>query len=198
MKILYFFPQRAVLLSAFVLGLYAGPVLAADPAALAVLKQIRTPDVKNSELSILAGSWKGRGTIRPSRRFSEMKVKCKLDNRWILGGKILKQTMRCKSFLMSVNRTTYMGFDKSSGQIIGSSYGNFGPNNASIRGKASNGSFNLVMVHAKSNGSGTVQNRLRTNLSGANTMYSVMSKISRRPYDVMRIEYRRTGGKTYL
>ncbi len=180
------------------LALGANTAHAADPAAMALLKQMQAPDVKNAQLSILVGNWKGRGTVRPSRKFSNMKVKCNLNNSWVLGGKILKQTMRCKSFLMSVQRTTYMGFDKAKGQIVGRSYGNVGPNNASITGNARNGNFDLVMVHRKKNGSGTVQNRLLTSMNSANSMSSVMSKISRRPYDVMRIEYRRTGAKTYL
>ncbi len=198
MKTFFALPLAAAL--AITLSMGASPSLARDDAALSVLQQIRSPDVKNAQLSILVGSWKGKGKVRPSRKFSEMNVKCTLNNSWILGGKLLKQTMSCKSFLMTVRRTTYLGFDKASGKIVGRSFGNFGPNNAAISGSASNGNFNLVMVHRKKNG-GSVQNRLRTSMGDSNSMYSVMSKISRRPYDVMRIEYRRSGNagnKTYL
>lgn len=171
----------------------AGPAIA-DQVSASIVSKMKNPDKLNPHLAQLVGTWKGKGRIRPARRFPRAKVKCKMSATWLEGGRVIKQAMKCKSMLITVKRTSYIAYDKGTGRYVGRDFGNLGPDNVTISGTRSGNQFDLSLSYFKPGSPNKKRNRLVINSNGASTMSTVMTKISNRPYEIMNVVYRRLGG----
>ncbi len=166
----------------------------ADAVSAAIVSQMKSPDLFNPDLGKLVGNWKGKGKLRPARRFPKSSVKCRLSAKWIEGGRVIKQDMKCKSLFMNIKRTTYIAYDKATKRYVGKDFGNMGPDNVTLSGTGSGGNFNLLMAHRKPGSGKIVHNSLVIKSLGKSAIRTTMTKVSSRPYEVMNVRYKRQGG----
>lgn len=189
-------------LAAAALALPALPVLLlpapamADAVSAKIVSRMKNPDAYNAHLAKLVGKWKGKGKMRPTRSLPKSSVKCSMNADWVEGGRVVKQSMTCKSFLLKVRRTSYIAYDKATRRYVGMDFGNMGPDNVTISGTGNGGRFDMNMVHYDKDSRNPKQNRLVITANGAGAMHTVMTKVSKRPYEVMNVQYHRIGGGT--
>ncbi|PLX45322.1 MAG: hypothetical protein C0605_01160 [Hyphomicrobiales bacterium] len=170
-----------------------GPA-AADQVSAKIVAGMKSPDKMNRDLAQLIGEWEGKGKIRPARSFPRAKVKCTMNAVWLEGGRVIKQSMRCKSLLMRVNRTSYIAYDKATGRYVGRDFGNLGPDNVAISGTGTGNRFDMSTTYYKSGSDKPKHNRLVIRTGDGGTMSTVLTKVSSRPYEIMNVVYRRLGG----
>lgn len=182
----------ALPLAAFALA-SATPAIA-DSVSARIISKMKSPAAHHPSLIPLIGEWKGKGKMRPSRRSPRSKVRCSMSAIWVEGGRMIKQSMKCKSFLISISRTSYIAFDKATGRYVGMDFGNMGPDNVNFTGTGNGKKFDMAMTHYKPGDPQPKNNRLIISTDGASTMSTVLTKVSRRPYEILNITYRRVGG----
>ncbi len=182
----------ALPLAAFTLST-ASPALA-DNVSARIISQMKSPAKLHPALAQLIGDWKGKGRLRPARRFPKSKVKCTMNATWVEGGRVVKQSMTCKSFLMSIKRTSYIAYDKATGRYVGMDFGNVGPDNVTFSGTGNGKRFDMAMTHYKPGDPKPKNNKLVINTNGSTSMSTVLSKVSSRPYEILNVTYSRIGG----
>ena len=191
------FTAVAASFAALSLGVFAIPASSpamADQISARIISKMKSPDKLNPALSQLVGKWKGKGRFRPSRNFPRSKVKCRMSADWIEGGRVVRQSMNCKGLLISIKRTSYIAYDRATRRYVGMDFGNMGPDNVSFSGTGNGSRFDMAMTHYNSGDPNPKHHRMVISVNGTTSLSTVMSKVSRRPYEIINVVYKRQGG----
>lgn len=154
--------RRASLALAIVLGAFSAFGLSSVPAASG-----RSDEVF---LQRLAGSWKGRGRLRPEVTAKVEPVACRLNATWNGGDRSLQMRMNCRGLDVTFTTTGILRTSQGSNIVQGNWRGPKG--GADVSGRRVGNALRLTMMSRDADTGRLVRSTLHLRLSGNGQMLS--------------------------
>ncbi len=156
------------------------PRLTAGLAAVALLVAVSTGSGTSAHASAkdevflqsLAGSWKGRGQMRPNATAKAEAVSCRLSATWNGGAKSLSLNMNCRGVDVNFSSTGVLRTAQTGNAIQGNMSGTLGFGGTSVYGRRSGNSLRLNMTTKDSETGKTIRSSVSLQLSGNGKLLS--------------------------
>jgi hypothetical protein len=123
-------------------------------------------------LQRLAGSWKGKGQMRPNSTAKVEPVSCRMSATWNGGAKSLRLSMNCRGIDVNFSSTSVLRTVQASNAIHGSWSGALGIGGTSVSGRRSGNSLALSMTTKDKDTGRTIRSKVYLQLSGNGRLLS--------------------------
>ena len=117
-------------------------------------------------LQRLAGSWKGRGKMRPNSTAKLEPVSCRMSATWNGGSKSLRLSMNCRGVDVNFSSSGVLKTQGRNNVVLGSWSGALGLGGANISGRRSGNALSLTMTTQDRKTGKPIRNSVYLRLSG--------------------------------